>query len=132
MPKNAGRLAVISKNAVPIAGVRVSTIKWGAESIDVTDKDSAGITELLAVVASQQITLSCEGVYSSPVLRDIAFDTAAPKLLTDMTFKFGDGLAAKDTITGNFFFGSYEEANPHDAESTFSCEFVSSGAWTHT
>jgi len=131
MAKNAGRLAVLSKAATPIAGVRVSTIKWGAESIDVTDKDSSGITELLAAVASQQITLSCDGVYTSPVLRDIAFDTAASKLLTDLTFKFGDALAAKDTISGNFFFTSYEEANPHDAESTFTCEFVSSGAWTH-
>ncbi len=130
MAKNAGRLAVLSKTATPIAGVRVSTIKWAAESIDVTDKDSAGIIELLAAVASQQITLTCDGVYSSPVLRDIAFDTAASKLLTDLTFKFGDGLVAKDTISGNFFFGSYEEANPHDAESTFTCEFMSSGAWT--
>jgi TP901-1 family phage major tail protein len=131
MAKNAGRLAVVSKAGTPIAGVRVSTIKWGAESIDVTDKDSSGITELLAAVASQQITLSVEGVYSSPVLRDIAFDTAASKLLTDVTFRFGDALAAKDTIAGNFFMTSYEESNPHDAESTFSCEFVSSGAWTH-
>lgn len=132
MAKNAGRLAVVSKNAVPIAGVRVSTIKWAAESIDVTDKDSAGIIELLAAVSSQQITLSCEGVYSSPILRDIAFDVTAAKLLTDITFKFGDALAAKDTIAGNFFFGSYEEANPHDKESTFTCEFMSSGAWTQT
>lgn len=132
MAKNAGRLAVVSKNAVPIAGVRVSTIKWGAEAIDITDKDSAGITEVLAAVATQQITLSVEGVYSSPTLRDIAFDTAASKLLTDLTFKFGDALAAKDTIAGNFFFASYEEGNPHDAESTFSAEFTSSGAWTHS
>lgn len=132
MAKNAGRLAVVSKNAVPIAGVRVSTIKWAAESIDVTDKDSAGIIEVLAAVATQQITLSVEGVYSSPVLRDIAYDTAASKLLTDVTFKFGDALAAKDTIGGTFFFSGYEEANPHDAETTFTCEFQSSGAWTHT
>ncbi len=131
MAKNAGRLAVVRKAGTPIAGVRVSTIKWGAESIDVTDRDSAGIIEVLSVVATQQITLSVEGVYSSPVLRDIAFDTAASKLLTDITFIFGDALAAKDTITGNFFFGSYEESNPHDAESTFTAEFTSSGAWTH-
>lgn len=131
MAKAAGRLAVLSKAATPIAGVRVSTISWGAESIDVTDKDSAGITTLLSAVASQQITISVEGVYSSPVLRDIAFDTAATKLLTDLTFVFSDALAAKDTIAGNFFFSSYEESNPHDAESTFTAEFTSSGAWTH-
>jgi predicted secreted protein len=132
MAKNAGRLAVLSKNAVPIAGVKVSTIKWGAEAIDVTDKDSSGIIEVLAAVATQQITLIVEGVYSSPTLRDIAFDTAASKLLTDLTFKFGDALAAKDTIAGNFFFSSYEEGNPDDDKTSFSAEFTSSGAWTHS
>lgn len=132
MAKNAGRLAVLSKNAVPIAGVRVSTIKGSAEAIDVTDKDSNGFTEMLAAVASQQVTISVEGVYSSPVLRDIWFDPAGSKMLTDLTFKFGDALAAKDTIAGNFFFASYEEGNPHDAESTFTAEFTSSGAWTHS
>jgi TP901-1 family phage major tail protein len=132
MAKAPGRLAVLNKNAVPIGGVRVTTIKFGAESIDVTDKDSNGIMEVLAVAATQQITLSVEGVYKEPVLRDIAFDPAASKLLTDVTFKFADGLAAKDTITGNFWFGSYEEGNPHDDAVTFSAEFTSSGVWTHT
>lgn len=131
MAKAAGRLAVVSKAAAPIAGITSMTIKWGAESIDVTDKDSAGITEVLAAVASQQLTLSVEGIYTSPVLRDIAFDPAASKLLTDLTFKFADALAAKDLITGNFFFGSYEEGNPHDGAVDFSCEFSSSGIWTH-
>jgi predicted secreted protein len=132
MPKNAGRLAVVRRGGTPIAGVRVSAIKWGAESIDVTDRDSSGIIEVLAAVATQQITLTVEGVYSSPVLRDIAFDVAASKLITDLTFQFGDALAAKDTIAGNFFFASYEESNPHDAESTFTAEFTSSGTWTHS
>lgn len=131
MAKAAGRLAVLSKNAVPIGGVKVTTIKFGAESIDVTDKDSNGILEVLAAVASQSITISVEGVYKDPVLRDIAFDTAASKLLTDLTFKFADALAAKDTIGGNFFMGSYEEGNPDDGPASFSCEFTSSGAWTH-
>jgi TP901-1 family phage major tail protein len=132
MAKAAGRLAALSKNAIPIGGVRVTSIKWGAEAIDVTDKDSNGIMEVLSLAASQQITLSVEGVYKDPVLRDIAFDTAASKLLTDITFKFADGLAAKDTITGNFWFGSYEEGNPHDDATDFSAEFTSSGPWTHT
>ena len=131
MAKSAGRFAIVYKNAFPIAGVRVSTIKGKADAIEATDKDSSGITEYLATVATQQITLSVEGIYSSPILRDIFFDTAASKLLTDVTFKFADALAAKDTISGNFFFSSYEEANPHDAETTYTCEFMSSGAWVH-
>lgn len=130
MPKAAGRLAVVSKAGTAIASVRVSTISIANEPIDVTDRDNAGIVELLAVAATRQITMSVEGLANSPVLRDIAFGPAASQLLTDITFKFADALAAADTIAGNFFLTSYEESNPHDDAAEFSCEFVSSGAWT--
>lgn len=129
MAKAPGRLAVVSKNAVAIASVRVSTISVANEPIDVTDRDSSGIVELLSASATRQITMSVEGLANSPVLRDIAFGTGS-MLLTDLTFKFADALTAADTITGNFFLTSYEETNPHDDASEFSCEFVSSGAWT--
>lgn len=130
MAKAAGRLAVLAKNSTPIGGVRVTTISWSGETIDVTDKDSNGIVELLSTLASQQITLSCEGVAKDAVLRDIALTPGTSKLLTDLTFKFADALTAADTIAGSFMMTSYEEGNPHDDATTFSCEFVSSGAWT--
>lgn len=130
MAKAAGRLAVLSKASTALAGVKVTTIKWGAESIDVTDYDSSGIIEVLSVPKTQQITIDVEGVAKSPTLRDIAFDTAQSKLLTDLTFKFSDALAAKDTISGNFWFGSYEEGNPLDDATSFKASFTSSGAWT--
>ena len=130
MAKAAGRLAVLSKNAVAIGGVRVTTITIANEPIDVTDRDSAGIVELLSVAATKQITISVEGVYEDPVLRDIAFSASGSPLLTDLTFKFSDGLVSADTITGNFFLTSYEEGNPHDDATEFSAEFVSSGTWT--
>ena len=130
MAKAAGRLAVVSKAGTALAGVKVSTIKWGAESIDVTDKDSDGVLTVLATVKSQSITLDVEGIYTSPTLRDIAFTIATSKLLTDITFKFSDALAAADTITGNFFFNSYEEGNPDDDATTFKASFTSSGTWT--
>lgn len=131
MAKVAGRFHVLSKGGVSIGGIKVTTIKFGAESIDVTDKDSNGILEVLGAAASQSITISVEGVYKDPVLRDIAFDPLASKLLTDLTFKFADALAAKDTIGGSFFMGSYEEGNPDDGPASYSAEFTSSGAWTH-
>ena len=129
MAKNAGRLAVLSKNAVPIAGVRVSTIKWGAESIDVTDKDSDGIVELLGVSGTSQLTLEVEGVYEDPVLRDIAMSASASQLLTDVTFQFASAVSGADVLTCNWFMTSYEEGNPHDDASTFTASFVSSGSW---
>lgn len=130
MAKAPGRLAVLSKASVALGGVKVVTIKYASEAIDVTDFDSAGIIEVLSAAASRQITIDVEGVYKNPTLRDIAFDTAQSDLLTDLTFKFSDALAAKDTISGNFYMTSYEEGNPMDDATSFSASFTSSGAWT--
>ena len=130
MAKAAGRLAVLSKNSVAIGGVKVSGIKWTGEFMDVTDKDSNGIIEYLSTLATQQITISVEGIYKDPILRDITVNPATSKLLTDLTFKFADALTAADTIAGNFVIANYEESNPDDGPATFTCEFHSSGAWT--
>lgn len=130
MAKAAGRLAVLSKAATPIAGVKVTKISWAGESIDVTDRDADGVLTVLATVKRQQITLEVSGIYTSPTLRDIAFTIATAKLLTDLTFKFSDALTAADTITGNFFLNSYDEDNPEDDATQFSASFTSSGAWT--
>lgn len=130
MAKAVGRLAVLSKASVALGGVKVVTIKWAGEAIDVTDRDSSGIIEVLTEAASQQITIDVEGVYKNPTLRDIAFDPATSKYLTDLTFKFSDALVAKDTISGNFWMGSYEEGNPMDDATSFTASFTSSGTWT--
>ena len=132
MAKVAGRKAVVSKAGTPIAGVRVSNIKVDATPIDVTDQNSAGFQELLSGVdwSLRVISFDVDGVYSSSVLRDIAMDPALSPFLTDMTFKFADALAAKDTISGNFFMSSYEEGNPYKEASTFKASFTSSGSWT--
>jgi predicted secreted protein len=130
MAKTAGRLAVLSLDGTPVASFKTLAIKWGAESIDVTDSDSAGIIEVLSVAATQQVSITIEGVYKTPTLREIAFDPSVSKLLTPVTIKFADALAAKDTITGSFWMSSYEETNAHDDATEFSCELASSGIWT--
>lgn len=130
MAKAAGRLALLSKAGVAIGGVRVASVKWKGETIDVTDRDSAGVVELLATMATEQITLSVDGVAKDAVLRDIAHGgPGVSKLLTDVTFKYADALSAKDTISGNFMLTEYEESSPYDAACDFTATFVSSGAW---
>lgn len=134
MAKAPGRLAIVAKNAVAIGGVRVSNIKMDATPIDVTDKDSLGLQTLLGGTGwgSRVLTFDVDGVYTDPVLRDIAMDPTLSMTLTDLTFKFADALAAKDTIGGTFFMTNYTEGNPYQEASTFSASFTSSGAWTFT
>ena len=130
MAKAAGRAAVVSKNAVVLGGVRVSNISVDSTPIDVTDQDSSGLQELLSASSLRVLTFDVEGVYKNQTLRDIAMDPAGVMLLTDMTFKFSDALAAKDTIGGNFFMTSYKEGNDYKEATTFAASFTSSGTWT--
>ncbi len=132
MAKAAGRNAVLSKNGTPIAGVKTLSIKWGGEGIDVTDQNSDGIREFLngTDMSSQTLTIEVEGIETDHVIRDIALTIATSKMLTDLSFKFADALAAKDTITGNFLLTSYEEGNPDDQGVDFKATFESSGSWT--
>ena len=132
MAKAPGRLAVLAKNAVPIAGITELTLKSEATSIDVTDFAAAGVQTLLAQAARRSLTISCKGFVDSAVLRDILCDPAVSPTLTDLTFKFADALVAKDTIGGTFFMTSYEENNPEDQAADFSAEFQSAGLWTLT
>lgn len=129
MAKAAGRLAVLSKAATPIGGVRMTSIKFTSEPIDVTDYDSAGVVELLSAHKTTQVELSVEGVTEDVLLRALWTSPATSKLLTDVTFKFADALAAADTVTGNFYLTSYEESNPYDDACDFKATLVSSGNW---
>lgn len=130
MAKAAGRLAVLSKAATPIGGVRMTSIKFSAEPIDVTDYDSAGVVELLGANKTTQVELTVEGVTEDVILRALWSTPTSSKLLTDVTFKFADALTAADTVAGNFFMTSYEESNPYDDACDFKASFVSSGNWT--
>ena len=130
MAKAAGRLAVVSKNAVTLGGVRVMNIQVDNTPIDVTDQDSTGLQTLLAVASMRVLSFDVEGVYTNPTLRDIAMDPTASQTLSDMTFKFSDATALKDTIGGTFFMASYKEGNDYKEATTFSASFTSSGTWT--
>lgn len=130
MAKAAGRLAVVSKNAITLGGVRVMNIQVDNTPIDVTDQDSTGLQTLLAVASMRVLSFDVEGVYTNPTLRDIAMDPTASQTLSDMTFKFSDGVALKDTIGGTFFMASYKEGNDYKEATTFSASFTSSGTWT--
>jgi predicted secreted protein len=130
MAKAAGRLAVLSKAATAIGGVRMTSIKFSAEPIDVTDMDSNGVIELLAAAKTTQCELTVEGIAEDVLLRALWTSPTTSKLLTDITFKYADALAAADTVAGNFFLTSYEEGNPYDDAATFKATMVSSGTWT--
>ena len=129
MARSAGRKQFIRKGGVTIAGVRVTGMKFGDTPIDVTDNDSAALQVLLADSGGRVLTLSVSGVETDGIFRDLALDNAQSKLITDLSFVFGDALAAVNVLTGNFYMTDYEEPAEYQVAVMFTANFTSSGPW---
>lgn len=125
-----GREAILYKNGVAIAGIRATSVKFSAEPIDWSSRDSGAAVVYSDKSASAQCTIEVEGITFDAVLRSIWDSSETSKLLTDMTYKYVNGQSSADTITCNFFMNSYEEAAPHDGEATYTGTFTTSGPWT--
>lgn len=132
MAKAAARKQIIKKAGVTIAGVRVTSLSVDSTGIEITDNDSLGLQTFLSDSGFQAISITVSGVESDHVLRDIALDTSVPQLLTDLSFVFADSLAAKDTLTGNFYMSNYKEDGDYKDAVQFSATFTSSGAWARS
>ncbi|MCH9835306.1 hypothetical protein K0U83_06570, partial [bacterium] len=91
MVKAAGREAVLKKNSTAIGGVRVKNLTRDTTPIDVTDDDSDGLQELLAVAGMSVLGFDVEGVLDDTVLEAIAFSSSASQLLTDLEFELNGG-----------------------------------------
>jgi len=129
MPKATGRELVIKKGSAVIAAVRNKTISWNGEPIDVTTDDDDGFRTLLEAQGQENIDISGDGITDADVLKDIALDPTASKLLTDITIAWVDGTAI---IAGDFKLISYEETGPYQDARTFTFSMQSSGLWTYT
>ena len=129
MAKAIGRTLVIKKGGTKLAAIRTKTVAWNGEPVDVTTDDDSGFRTLLSnAIGQEQIDLSGDGVAIDSILRDIAFDPALGKQLTDITIEFPDG----EIISGNFQFVSFEEVGPYQEAMTFTYSMQSSGQWTYT
>jgi TP901-1 family phage major tail protein len=114
---------------VTIAGLRSKRIAFNAETVDVTDADSAGRwRELLAESGTQRLSVSGSGIFkdaaSDEALRGVFFAGALAPLQFIIP-GFGT-LAAPCQVTALEYGGS------HDGEVTFEVAFESAGAVTFT
>ena len=132
MAKVAARKQILKKAGVTIAGSRVTGLSVDSTPIDITDNDSSGLQLLLSDTGFQVLGITVSGVESDHVLRDVALDPATSQLLTDLSFVFGDAIAAKDTLTGNFYMTNYKEDGDYKDAVQFSATFTSSGTWTRS
>lgn len=118
--------------AVVIAGARTDGVTINNTSIDITDKDDAGIMTLLDDVAVQSFAMSCEGLLVWTQLEELAANTkTAGSALNYFVFEVLDQSGSIIvTYSGNFFIDSFEIGASHEDVTTFTAAFTSSGTIT--
>lgn len=108
-----------------VAGLRTRRIAFNAETVDITDTDSAGRwRELLAGAGVRRASLSGAGIF-----RDAASDAAMRSLFFDGTIRSYQ-LIIPDfgTISGPFQITALEYAGEHDGAVTYELALESAGA----
>ena len=114
-----------SGSFITVAGLRTKRLAFNAQTVDITNADSAGRwRELLAGSGVQRASVSGSGLF-----KDAASDAA-------IRTKFFDGsiaawqLAIPDfgTVEGPFQITALEYAGAHDGEMTFEIALESAGA----
>ncbi|MCI1001822.1 phage major tail protein, TP901-1 family [Ochrobactrum teleogrylli] len=109
------------------AGLRTKRIAFNAETVDVTDADSAGRwRQLLAGSGVQRVSVSGSGIFkdagSDALVRDLFFDGE----IVDWQIVLPDF----GTVTGPFQITALEYGGDHDAEMTFEIALESAGYMT--
>ena len=113
--------------SVVIAGARADTITTAVETIDITDKDDAGVVTLLDDIATKGFSLSVEGVLKDTVLLVLAHAATAAAALHDFEIL----ITGLGTYAGSFAITNFESAGSEGTDPmTFSCALTSSGAVT--
>ena len=112
-----------------IGGGRAVTISINNEMVDVTNKDSSGVRELLAGAGINSMNVSAEGVYVDDSNIDLLLTagTANTHLNYQITFP---GSTANRTFTGAFGVESIEASGEYNGSITYSMTLQSDGAIT--
>jgi TP901-1 family phage major tail protein len=123
-----GRLMLIKKNSVVVAGLLNTSVSFAGEAIDITDKDSNGKRTLLDSVGTESLDISGDGITKNTTLRALCLNSGGTLQSSDWSYEFANG----DTLTGTFNITSYEESGAHNDAEKFTIALQSSGAWTYT
>ena len=109
-----------------VGGLRSSTITLNDEMVDVTNKDSSNVREILAGAGVNSVTLSGSGVFT-----DSASEVSVRGKMGAATFSnYQFVMPGLGTYEGAFQLTSLEYAGEYNGEATYSMTFESSGAVT--
>jgi TP901-1 family phage major tail protein len=122
-----GRKLRIIRDGVTVVGARTDNFTISNEPIDITDKDDAGWSTMLADAGVRSIEADVEGVLKDATL--ITNATGSSSLLLKSCVLDVEGIAS---FTGSFYLNSLELGGEQEDAVTFSATLASSGAITAT
>jgi TP901-1 family phage major tail protein len=111
-----------------VAGLRATTLAFNAQTVDITNADSASAWRELLDAGVKSATLSGNGVFkdatSDETLRAAFFNQTLPN--------FQIVIPSFGTVTGPFKIVSLQYDGPYDGEVKISLSLASAGALTFT
>jgi len=120
-----------SANYVTVGGLRSTSITLNEESVDVTNKDSAGQRTLLAGGGVQSVSISGSGIFTDSTTEVLMRTTFAAQSGGSAVFKsFQIIVPDLGTFSGSFQITSLEYAGEYNGEATYSVSLESAGAIT--
>jgi len=120
-----------SANYATVGGLRSTSITLNEESVDVTNKDSAGQRTLLAGGGVQSVSISGSGIFTDSTTEVLMRTTFAAQSGGSAVFKsFQIIVPELGTFSGSFQITSLEYAGEYNGEATYSVSLESAGAIT--
>ncbi|CAB4176561.1 COG5437 Predicted secreted protein [uncultured Caudovirales phage] len=111
--------------AVTIASLRSNAFTVNGETVDVTNKDSAGYRELLGSAGVVSASLSASGLLAGGTFDSMLLGRVTTRSLDLYTVTFGT-----NTIAGTFQTTSYKAAGEYNGAQTYDLSLESSGSLT--
>lgn len=111
--------------ATTVASLRTNGMTINGETVDVTNKDSAGYRELLGTAGVVSMSMSASGLLAGGTYDAMFINRVAAKSLDSYTFNLGT-----NTITGSFQAASYSANGEYNGAQAFDVSLESSGSLT--
>ena len=111
-----------------VGGMRSTGITLGNETVDVTDKDSAGWRELLESAGGKSVSVSGSGVFKDTASETTVRTAALADTIDNYRVQFEDG----DYFAGAFQITSLEITGENNGAREYALTLESSGAVTYT
>ena len=112
--------------ALTIASLRTTSFTVNGETVDVTNKDSAGYRELLGTAGIVSASISGAGVLAGGTFDVMLINRSTARSLDLYTVTFGTG----NSIAGSFQVTSYQSAGEYNGAQTYDVALESSGSFT--